>query len=447
MNTTNNGERLNAAAEAGDIDLLYTVIQDDPYILEHIDSIPFVETPLHIAASMGHIDFAIEIMNLKPSFALKLNPQGFSPIHLAMQKNKKRMVYHFVSINKDLVRVRGREGITPLHFACQNGEVQMLAYFLRLCPESIEYLTVRRETALHISVKNEQYEALQVLVSWLKKNTQRGAQKLENKILNQRDKASNTILHISALSSDPQALLLLVSTGIDLKAKNSENKTALDIASTPEIKSILLSVGTKPSSEVTDYPTCDHRIRSKITTIGAVTIYINRIRGDISEEQRNTWLIVATLVATAIYQSGLSPPGGIYQVSAGDTNTNITSSNFTISAPGNAGKSVLSGYEFFLFLFINMYSFSVSILAIFIMLPYGKICFLVGSPMGWFTASYLFSMWRISPTHVNSVILFVLFGSILLPMVIDVIVGVYRRSRLKHRIAKIFNMIVKALFQ
>jgi ankyrin repeat protein len=212
MNTTNtnNGDRLKDAAEAGDIDILYTVIQDDPYILERIDSIPFVETPLHIAASMGHMDFAIEIMNLKPSFALKLNPQGFSPIHLAMQNNKKRMVYHFVSINKDLVRVKGREGITPLHFASQISEVKMLANFLRVCPESIEYLTVRRETALHIAVKNEQYEALQVLVSWLKKNTQRGAQKLENKILNKRDKAGNTILHISALSSDPQVILILI---------------------------------------------------------------------------------------------------------------------------------------------------------------------------------------------------------------------------------------------
>jgi hypothetical protein len=86
MNTTNNGDRLKAAAQTGDIDLLYTVIQDDPSILENIDIISFVETPLHIAASLDHMPFANEIMNLKPSFAWKLNPQGFSPIHLAMQK-------------------------------------------------------------------------------------------------------------------------------------------------------------------------------------------------------------------------------------------------------------------------------------------------------------------------------------------------------------------------
>jgi hypothetical protein len=78
---THIGSRLNAGALAGDIDLLYTVIQDDPSILDEIDLIPFIETPMHIAASMGHLQFATEIMTLKPSFAWKLNPQGFSPIH------------------------------------------------------------------------------------------------------------------------------------------------------------------------------------------------------------------------------------------------------------------------------------------------------------------------------------------------------------------------------
>ncbi|WJX87935.1 hypothetical protein P8452_70070 [Trifolium repens] len=57
----NNSEQLKAAAEAGNINLLYVVIQDDPYILECIDSIPFVDTPLHIAASM---DRGVNIIRL-----------------------------------------------------------------------------------------------------------------------------------------------------------------------------------------------------------------------------------------------------------------------------------------------------------------------------------------------------------------------------------------------
>lgn len=59
-------DKLLGAAKDGKIDVLYEVIRDDPSILQHIDSTPFVETPLHIAASLGHLQFATEIMRLKP---------------------------------------------------------------------------------------------------------------------------------------------------------------------------------------------------------------------------------------------------------------------------------------------------------------------------------------------------------------------------------------------
>ncbi|PNY00512.1 ankyrin repeat-containing protein [Trifolium pratense] len=331
---THIGSRLKAAAQAGNINDLYKVIQDDPSILEDIDLMPFIETPLHIAASLGHLQFATEIMRLKPSFAWKLNPQGFSPIHLAMHNDQKMMVYRFVSLNKDLVRVQGREGITPLHFASQIGEVDLITTFLILCQESIEYLTVRRETALHIALKNGQYEALQVLVGWLK----RGSIKLENDIVNQIDEAGNTILHIAALSSEPQALKLLIKTSINLNEKNLDNKTSLDIATSSEMKSILFSVGAKSSSEVVAAPT----VARLLMRPNILSKWLIRPNGEkiTEEEKHNTWLIVVTLIATAMYGSIMTPPGGVYQISVGDgNNLNITSSNSTLSTFGFPGSS------------------------------------------------------------------------------------------------------------
>ncbi|XVE52733.1 hypothetical protein DITRI_Ditri02bG0146800 [Diplodiscus trichospermus] len=80
-----NKERLRGAARAGSIGELYAIIREDAYLLENIDKIPVFDTPLHIAAAAaaGHTDFAMEIMTLKPSLALKLNSDGFNPIHLA----------------------------------------------------------------------------------------------------------------------------------------------------------------------------------------------------------------------------------------------------------------------------------------------------------------------------------------------------------------------------
>jgi len=134
---------LRDAAQQRSIDALYASIQRDPEVLNRIDKIPFVETPLHTVASAGHTWFAMEIMRLKPSFARKLNQDGFTPLHLALQKlhalenesndnqallenesnddhallenesnddqalqkKQTQLVYRLVSVDKDLIRV------------------------------------------------------------------------------------------------------------------------------------------------------------------------------------------------------------------------------------------------------------------------------------------------------------------------------------------------------
>ena len=72
-------QSLKDAANEGSIDALYASIRTDPNILDRIEGIPFVDTPLHIAASAGLTRFVMEIMKLKPSFARKLDQNGFTP--------------------------------------------------------------------------------------------------------------------------------------------------------------------------------------------------------------------------------------------------------------------------------------------------------------------------------------------------------------------------------
>ncbi|KAI7987484.1 Ankyrin repeat-containing protein BDA1 [Camellia lanceoleosa] len=85
MEQTQAQQRLKEAAEEGDINGLYSCIKEDPHILDGIDDIPFVDSPLHTAASVGHTHFALEMMNLKPSFTKKLNPEGLTPLDLALR--------------------------------------------------------------------------------------------------------------------------------------------------------------------------------------------------------------------------------------------------------------------------------------------------------------------------------------------------------------------------
>ena len=77
--------RFNQAALDGNINAFYDTIGEDVNLLEPIDESPFVDTPLHKSASAGHIPFSIEMMKLRPSYISKPNPNGHTPIYLALQ--------------------------------------------------------------------------------------------------------------------------------------------------------------------------------------------------------------------------------------------------------------------------------------------------------------------------------------------------------------------------
>ncbi|XVE69104.1 hypothetical protein DITRI_Ditri09bG0123800 [Diplodiscus trichospermus] len=193
------------AAQMNDIGALYELIRQHPAILEDIDMVPFVDTPLHVAASVGRVEFAMEMMNLKPSFARKLNQAGFSPLHLALQNNQHQMVRVLINTDKDLVRVKGREEMTLLHQAAAGEDLDLLAEFLIACPECIKEVNIRGETAIHIAARGNRLEAFQILVHWLRRNSHKDGDVWEDEILNSKDNEGNTLLHLAAMNNNPQA--------------------------------------------------------------------------------------------------------------------------------------------------------------------------------------------------------------------------------------------------
>ena len=197
-------ERLNQVALQGNIDAFYIIIREDVKLLEHIDERPFVDTPLHISAAVGHIPFSVEMINLKPSFASKPNPNGHSPVHLALENGHKEMVLQLLQRNADLVRVKGRECLTPLHYvATTNDHLALLEIFLLVCPDSITDVTTRNETALHIALKYNKLEAFKFLIGWLLRKWPSWSEILERK-----DVEGNTILHIAVSKNQTQVTSL-----------------------------------------------------------------------------------------------------------------------------------------------------------------------------------------------------------------------------------------------
>ncbi|XP_075645871.1 ankyrin repeat-containing protein BDA1-like [Castanea sativa] len=254
-------ERLEQVAESRDIIAMHQLIGEDVNLLDHIDEKQFVQTPLHIAAFAGKIQFATEVMGLKPSFARKLNPDGFTPIHLALKNGHIELVRQLLEIDRDLAHVKGKECITPLHYVVETGDwhIDLLDNFLLVSPNSIAGVTVHDETTLHIALKNEQLKAFKFLVGWLGRNLFKNTSLNVFSVLNQKDDEGNNVLHIVVSKNETQVVSHLLSWGfrfVDVNSTNLEGKTAWDITQgqiqvdNKEIKLLLYGAGASSSSSL-----------------------------------------------------------------------------------------------------------------------------------------------------------------------------------------------------
>ncbi|XVF83537.1 hypothetical protein PTKIN_Ptkin16aG0497000 [Pterospermum kingtungense] len=249
-------EEVLRAAQSGNIDALYGIIKNDGNVFSHIDQMEFVETPLHIAAAAGHTDFAMEIMNLKPSFARKLNQRGFSPIHLALENGQTKMVVNLLSVDKDLV---------PLHIAARNNNLRAFRAILMCIQKTPEDNLFQR-----------------------------------GRILNLQDNDGNTVLHIAAANNQSEMIQLFVKCkAVDKKITNERGFTALDVLQRQTL------VDSRESVKILN------RAPSWFTNLSETSLedYAKKMR----METINALLVVLSLVLTVTYQAILNPPDRLSQ--------------------------------------------------------------------------------------------------------------------------------------
>ncbi|KAL4291169.1 hypothetical protein GQ457_14G021360 [Hibiscus cannabinus] len=297
-------------------------------------------TPLHIAASMGNIEFAMEMMNLKPSFARKLNRYGSSPLHLALENNQPQMVRLLVNADRDLVCVRGREGMTPFHQAVASNNLNALSEFLVACPECIVDVNIRGQTALHIAAGGDMVEALQIIVQiWLRRNNHKDGDVRQHQVLNAKDNGGNTVLHM---------IRLLLNSLVEKNLTNMDNLTPLDIlqrqANDQHARKILERAGGLNAADLPDISTLPAFLQTKITLGELTSKTADCQRGNLSSSTRSALLVVAGLMVTSTYNASLNPPGGISPGPRNSTadflnaTTNSTAGHFLDMSPTGLSK-------------------------------------------------------------------------------------------------------------
>ncbi|KAL6349493.1 hypothetical protein AAG906_034150 [Vitis piasezkii] len=218
------------AARDGNVVHLFNLLEADPLILERLVTAS-ADTPLHVAAMLGHLDFVKEVIKHKSNvveYVKELNQQGYSPMHLAAAQGHVDVVRRLIEISSELCYLKGRDGMTPLHCASVRGRAETMSLLLSASPLCVLEVTGRGKTAMHIAAENNQLDALRVLVEWLWRSK-------TLLVINSRDGDGNTVLHLAAARKNHQAIELLLSCNdgapevLEVNAINKKGLTALDL--------------------------------------------------------------------------------------------------------------------------------------------------------------------------------------------------------------------------
>nr|XP_015865784.3 ankyrin repeat-containing protein BDA1-like [Ziziphus jujuba var. spinosa] len=360
----------------GSVSALNSLIHDDPLILSKISLTKFSETPLHIAALLGHLDFCKALLSYNfqaPKLALELDSLKRSPLHLASAAGHAEIVQVLLQENesKSLCLLRDQEERIPLHYAAMRGRVDTIKLLINAQPEYVFEKLDEGETVLHLCVQYNHLEALKLLVESV------GYENRE--FHNMKDlNGGNTILHLAVMLKQIETITYLVSipgvkAGVDtlnnsgLKAFNMLQHFPKDFRSL-KIQTILMdhhiglreqsnnqgNISLPPPVLVSTVGHHDGVFPKKSTKLAKASHwllkwiigYLIQYKGDWLEDARGSIMVVATVIATMTFQTAINPPGGVWQ-----QNINATIEGFDCRSRENyddignicyAGTSVLA---------------------------------------------------------------------------------------------------------
>lgn len=190
--------RLYIAAVKGNVNSLLELLREDELVLERCLISPHSETPLHIAALLGHSEFVNKILSLMPELASELDSQRSTPLHLAAAKGYVGIVKSLLEAWPEACLMADKYGRNPLQAAAVNGKVEVVEILVRFNAEAARGINRNGETVLHMCVKNNKWESLKVIIGMF------GG---EDELIDRRDKDGNSTLHLAAADGQFEVII------------------------------------------------------------------------------------------------------------------------------------------------------------------------------------------------------------------------------------------------
>ncbi|TKV91501.1 hypothetical protein SEVIR_9G100500v4 [Setaria viridis] len=311
---------LHMAAREGLVHVVRKIFDFTWVEAEYVPSVAVSGTALHQAVLGGHTKI-VDIMVEKHIWLLDLtDSDGNNALHYAAQKNNSQVVELLLNKQAQLAYKPNGERQSPLHVAAHYGSTAVIKAMLRHCPDVAEMVDIHGRNALHVSVTSGKTNALRYLLRHIR----------PAELLNRVDGNGDTPLHIAAKMSRVQsALLLLNDRRVELCVRDRDGQTARSLV---EIK---LHTGEMDAYEMYLWKQLKQQEskRCRKQQLPPLAPYPSRRASNDKyfECIVETYILVATLIATVTFAATSSVPGGYHDDGIAVHSNNIAFHIFIIS--------------------------------------------------------------------------------------------------------------------
>ncbi|CAL4918907.1 unnamed protein product [Urochloa decumbens] len=333
-----NGQKespLHMAAREGLEDVVCKILESPWVEEEYKPSVSVRGTALHQAVLGRKIRIVEILLEKRPALMDLTDPDGNNALHYAAQKNRHRAVEMLLNHRTELAYACNNQKQTPLHVAAHYGSAAAIKALLRHCPDVAEMTDAAGHNAFHAAVASGKTNALRCLIRLVR----------PAELLNRVDSSGNTPLHLAAEKCHVQSALLLVKDKrVDPCIRNRGDHTARSLL---EFRS---AQGRTTHHQVEirsadgggggggDKPHTNLEIMSGDSEMDAYEMYLwkelkrqeskrcrkqqlppvavpfdRRTSHKYFERSVETYILVATLIATVTFAATFTMPGGYDQ--------------------------------------------------------------------------------------------------------------------------------------
>ncbi|RXG69859.1 Ankyrin-3 [Armadillidium vulgare] len=169
-------------------------------------------SPVHLAAANGHVQVIELLLKYKSTISSKI-----SPLQLGVKNNHVEVV-KFLIKNGSLINCKDSDGLSPLHISVQNCNVELINLMIEN-GANVNAKTQLSVTPLHLSLQNGFENGYEILLK-------------NNADIHCKSYMGSSCLHFAAnFRGNENSIRKLCSQGLDVNAKDNNNKTALHLAS------------------------------------------------------------------------------------------------------------------------------------------------------------------------------------------------------------------------